>query len=46
MWFLFVEIFFLITLSFLLGAGVTALALRIFLKSSDKETNSTGEVTS
>ena len=46
MWFLFVEIFFLITLSFLLGAGVTALALRIVLKSSDKETNPTGEVTS
>jgi hypothetical protein len=44
MWFLFVEIFFLITLSFLLGAGVTAVALRIFLKSADK-TDSSSEVT-
>jgi hypothetical protein len=46
MWFLFVEIFFLITLSFFLGAGVTALALRIVLRSTDKSTTSTGEVTS
>jgi len=46
MWFLFVEIFFLITLSFFLGAGVTALVLRIVLRSTDNETTSTGEVTS
>jgi hypothetical protein len=45
MWFLFVEIFFLITLSFFLGAGLTAAALRIFLKSADNTTNPTGEVT-
>lgn len=46
MWFLFVEIFFLITLSFFVGAGLTALALRLFLGSVDNETNPTGEVTS
>ena len=46
MWFLFVEIFFLISLSFLLGAGVTALGLRIFLRGSDNDTNRTSEVTS
>jgi hypothetical protein len=44
MWFLFVEIFFLITMSFFLGAGVTALALRILLRGSDKEATSAGEV--
>jgi hypothetical protein len=46
MWFLFVEIFFLITLSFFVGAGVAALALRIVLRGTDKETTSTSEVTS
>lgn len=47
MWFLFVEIFFLITISFFLGAGLTALALRIFLRGSDNQVgNSTGEVAS
>ena len=46
MWFLFVEVFFLISLSFLLGAGVAALALRIFLRGTDNETKGTGEVTS
>ncbi len=46
MWFLFVEIFFLITLSFVAGAGLTALALRIVLRSTDNETTSTSEVTS
>ena len=46
MWFLFVEIFFLITLSFFAGAGVTALALRIVLRNADNETTSTSEVTS
>ncbi len=45
MWFLFVEIFFLITISFFVGAGLTAVALRIFLKSTDNESNPTGEVT-
>ena len=39
------EIFFLVTTSFFLGAGVTALALRIFLRSSDNEADSAGEVT-
>ena len=46
MWFLFVEIFFLITLSFFVGAGVTALALRTFLRSTDNGTTSTSEVAS
>lgn len=46
MWFLFVEIFFLIALSFCVGAGVTALALRILLRSSDNAANNTGEVAS
>jgi hypothetical protein len=45
MWFLFVEIFFLITLSFFAGAGLTALALRIVLRSVDTKSNPTGEVT-
>ena len=46
MWFLFVEIFFLVTLSFFAGAGVTAVALRIVLRTTDNETTSTSEVTS
>lgn len=46
MWFLFVEIFFLITLSFFVGAGLTALALRLFLRGIDNGTDSTAEVTS
>ena len=46
MWFLFVEIFFLITLSFFLGAGVTALALRIFLRTTDNDAQSVSEVSS
>ena len=46
MWFLFVEIFFLITLSFFLGAGITVLALRILLRGTDNQTTSTGEVAS
>ncbi len=45
MWFLFVEIFFLITLSFFAGSGITALALRIFLRGTDNQINPTGEVT-
>lgn len=45
MWFLFVEIFFLIALSFFLGGGVTTLAVRILLRGTDNETQST-EVTS
>ena len=46
MWFLFVEIFFLIALSFFLGSGLTALALRILLRSADNPTDSTAEVAS
>ncbi len=46
MWFLFVEIFFLITLSFFVGGGVVALAVRILLRTADGRTNSTGEVAS
>jgi hypothetical protein len=46
MWFLFVEIFFLITLSFLAGAGVTALALRVVLRTAGNEKTSTSEVAS
>ena len=46
MWFLFVEIFFLISLSFLLGAGITSLALRMFLRGTDNGSDSTGEVAS
>jgi hypothetical protein len=46
MWFLFVEIFFLIALSFFVGAGLTALALRIVLRTADNEAPSTSEVTS
>lgn len=45
MWFLFVEIFVLITTSFFLGAGVTALVLRMFLRGSDNEADTAGEVT-
>jgi len=46
MWFLFVEIFFLITLSFFAGAAITALALRIVLRTADNQTTSNSEVTS
>lgn len=46
MWFLFVEIFFLISVSFLLGSAITTLALRMFLRGSDNDTKGTGEVTS
>lgn len=45
MWFLFVEVFFLIATSFFLGAAVTSLALRIFLRSSDNQADSASEVT-
>jgi hypothetical protein len=45
-WFLFVEILFLITLSFFAGAGVTALALRTVLGTTDNKTTSTSEVAS
>jgi hypothetical protein len=34
-WFLFVEIFVLVAISFLVGAGITSLALRMFLKTTD-----------
>jgi hypothetical protein len=38
MWFLFVEIFVLVAISFFIGAGLTHVALRIFLKTTDKPT--------
>jgi len=37
MWFLLVEIFVLITVSFFAGAGLTALSLRMLLPGSDNE---------
>lgn len=37
MWFLFLEILVLITVSFFAGAGVTALSLRMLLPGSDNE---------
>lgn len=37
MWFLFVEIFFLIALAFFVGAGVTAVALRLLVRGADNE---------
>ena len=48
MWFLFFEIFFLIGLSFLLGSGATALALRMLLPAADDRPrpDATAEVTS
>ena len=49
MWFLFFEIFFLLGLSFLIGSGVTALALRMLLPSADhrsRPADATTEVTS
>jgi hypothetical protein len=46
MWFLFVEIFFLISISFALGAGLTALVLRLVLRAAETEAEDAGEVTS
>ena len=48
MWFLFFEIFFLIGISFLVGSGVTALALRMLLPAADNrpQPDATAEVTS
>ncbi len=37
MWFLLVEIFVLITVSFFAGAGLTALSLRMLLPGADNE---------
>ena len=37
MWFLLVEIFVLITVSFFAGAGLTALSLRMLLRGADNE---------
>jgi len=44
MWFLFLEIFFLIALSFTAGAGVTALALRLVFKTPDSLASDEGRV--
>ena len=45
MWFLFVEIFALMAISFAFGAAVTALALRVFLKTSETEAPDAEEAT-
>jgi hypothetical protein len=45
MWFLFFEICFLIGLSFLIGSGATALALRMLLPATDNDGPRTGDVT-
>jgi hypothetical protein len=37
MWFLFVEIFLLIAVSFLVGSGATVLALRMVLPATDNK---------
>ena len=44
MWFLFLEIFLLITLSFAAGAGLTALGLRLFFKTPDNLSSDEGRV--
>ena len=45
MWFLFVEIFALMAISFGLGAAVTAGALRVFVKASPTEAPDAEEAT-
>ena len=45
MWFLFFEICFLIGLSFLVGSGATALALRMVLPPTDNDGPHTGGAT-
>ena len=46
MWFLFVEIFFLLAVSFLTGAGLTRLALKVVLKSPEAHASDAGRVIS
>jgi hypothetical protein len=46
MWFLFLEIFFLVTASFAAGAGVTAVGLRLVFKTPDSLSSDEGRVLS
>ena len=46
MWFLFVEIFLLISLSFAAGAGLTAIGLRLLFKTPDSLASDEGRVVS
>ncbi len=46
MWFMFFEIFVLIALSFLVGAGVAALGVRVLVRGSDEVASDAGEVKS
>ncbi len=46
MWFLLLEIFLLITVSFFAGAGVTALSLRMLFPAADNEGPETSGATS
>jgi hypothetical protein len=46
MWFLFVEIFFLLVVSFGIGAGLTLLGLKTLLRAADGHASDAGRVVS